>query len=487
MRLSLFRYSTGTSVLIFLFVLAFNASGQSNLVFYPSHEQFNSSVYNPAFLTSQRKFTFTIFPVGGMDVGYNDPKLINKMIFNVLKGDSANQASKDVFNGLVKKGLFYQNFESTLLSVGYNNPDLGAFNFRVREVEQFQNNFKGDLTRFLTDPEAQTIFIGIPQHIPAQLLHYREFSLGFAREIIREKLTIGIRAKLYFGKSSFSADLSANTGLQNGTFHVTTAGPLYISAPVNVILKDGILQPFVLENNFSIGKYLTNSKNAGTGIDLGIVYKINGQAELSASVTDLGQIRWKNNLKTLNYQGNLEFPAEYIDPSSNDVLLTKKPGFTTQANQNFDLFKVDTTRQAFSTHLPVNFYLGLNYQVNEKLSVGITDRFIYLKEMNQNTLALLTSYVLNNRLKINSGYAVIGNSFFNIPLGIIYQWNRGQTFIGSDNIFSLLVPSVSNYAGITFGTCFYPFREKDNYEQNKYLPFYKERKSRRMKSGGRLK
>lgn len=473
-------------LLIILFTMAFGARGQSNLVFYQSHEQFNSSVYNPAFLTEQRKFTFSIFPIGGMDVGYNDPKLINTMIFNVLKGDSANQASKDVFNGLVKKGLFYQNFESTLLSFGYNSPDLGSFNFRIREVEQFQNNFNGDLTSFLTDPESQTIFIGLPQRIPAQLLHYHEFSLGYAKEVIKEKLTVGIRVKLYLGESSFVSDLSVNTNLQLDTFHVTTAGSLHISAPVKVVLKDEILQPFVLEDNFSVGKYLTNRKNVGSGIDLGIVYKINGQAEISASVTDLGKINWKNNLKTLNYHGDLVFPMEYIQDSSN-VSLTKKPGFTTQANNNFDLFKVDTTKQTFSTRLPVNIYLGLNYQVNEKLSIGITDRFTYLKEMNRNSLAVLTNYNLNKRLKINSGYAIIGNSFFNIPLGIVYQWDRGQTYVGSDNIFSLLIPSASNFAGITFGTCFYPFRGKDSYEQNQYLPFYKERKSRRMKSGGRLK
>jgi hypothetical protein len=476
------------SVLAVLLGMTFHTSGQSNLVFYPTHEQFNSSVYNPAFLTGERKFTFTIFPIGGMDVSYNDPKLINKMIINVLKGDSANQASRDVFNGLVKTGLFYQNFESTLLSFGYNNPELGSFNFLIREVEQFQNNFKGTLTRFLTDPDPQTISIGVPQHIPAQLLHYREYSLGYAKEMIRDKLTVGIRAKLYFGKSSFMADLAANTSLQNETFHVTTAGLINLSAPAKVLLKDGVLQPFVLEDNFSAGKYLTNAENVGAGIDLGMVYKINQQTEFSASMTDLGKINWKNNLKTLNYHGDLVFPDDYINLfSSNNVSLTKKPGFTTQANNNFDLFKVDTTRQAFSTHLPVNFYLGLNYQVNEKLTVGMTDRFIDLKEMNQNSLALLTSYTLNNRLKINSGYAVIGNSFFNIPLGIIYQWNRGQTYIGSDNIFSLFIPSASNFAGITFGTCFYPFREKNNYEQNPYLPFYKERKSRREKLNGRLK
>jgi hypothetical protein len=284
------------------------------------------------------------------------------------------------------------------------------------------------------------------------------------------------------------ADLAANTSLQNETFHVTTAGLINLSAPAKVLLKDGVLQPFVLEDNFSAGKYLTNAENVGAGIDLGMVYKINQQTEFSASMTDLGKINWKNNLKTLNYHGDLVFPDDYINLfSSNNVSLTKKPGFTTQANNNFDLFKVDTTRQAFSTHLPVNFYLGLNYQVNEKLTVGMTDRFIDLKEMNQNSLALLTSYTLNNRLKINSGYAVIGNSFFNIPLGIIYQWNRGQTYIGSDNIFSLFIPSASNFAGITFGTCFYPFREKNNYEQNPYLPFYKERKSRREKLNGRLK
>lgn len=201
-------------MLIFQIVQVFSANGQSNLLFYQSSEQFNSSAYNPAFLTDQHNFTFSIFPVGGMNVGYNDHELINKMIFKVLKGDSINQASRDVFNGLVKKGLFYQKFESTLLSLGYNS-HFGSFNFLVREVEQFQNNFKGNLTSFLTNPESQTIYAGEQQHLPAQLLHYREFSLGYAKEIIRDKLVIGVRAKLYFGKASFVSDIYANTNIQS--------------------------------------------------------------------------------------------------------------------------------------------------------------------------------------------------------------------------------------------------------------------------------
>ncbi|MFY9153645.1 MAG: DUF5723 family protein [Prolixibacteraceae bacterium] len=459
-------------------IMILQVKAQPNLILYHSIDHANSSNNNPAFLTSQEKFTFSIFPISGMSTGYNNQVVINDMLLKVLRGDTAKAAFKDVFNGLVNRGLFYQSFESSLLSIGYNS-DYGAFNFRIKEVELIMNNFKGDFTRFLLDPDFITIPMNLEQHMPAELLHYREYSLGYAKEIIENKLTLGIRAKVYFGKAAFVSEVSGYTENIDNSYYLKTKGSLKLSAPVNTVINDEeVLQPFVLQDNFSAGNYLLNTKNMGTGIDLGLTYQINNQILISASVVDLGKINWKNNLNSTILKGEILFEQEFIN-SSGDNFLTKNSGFT--IDNNFDLFKVDSTKIAFSTSLPANYYLGFQYKITPELALGVVNRYIYKKDLSQYSLSLAAKYDVKPNISISSGYSIIGNSFFNIPFGIVYQWNRGQTFFATDNLFSFIIPSISDFTEITFGTCFYLFRGKEKYKEQEYFPFYQEKKRRSVK------
>lgn len=468
-------------ILIVISVSCLFVQAQSHLVFYQTTEQFNSSNYNPAFLVTQEKFTFSIFPFAGMNVSYNNQAVINSMIKNVFKKNTSEETSKEVsnelFNSLVEKGIFYQRFESNLLHVGYNNPEYGSFNFRVREIEQLLINFKGDFTEFILNASNKPLYIGQWHYLPAKALHYREYSLGYAKEIIQDKLTVGLRAKLYFGKATFVSDLYGGAMSVNDTISLQSKGELNLSAPVKTLLtEDDVLLNLNINDNFSIGSYIFNKKNIGTGIDLGLNYQINHNLILSASIIDLGSIKWKNNLRNFEMKGISEIDQTLIN-STGDKYITNTPDFVASMVDNFNLFMVDTLSTQFSTSLPTNYYLGLSYQINQNLSIGIVDRFIQTKGLNHNSISLTSKIDLKKKLTITTGYSIIGKSYFNIPFGILYKWNAGQSFIGSDNIFSFLLPSFSDVSGITFGTCFYLFRKKEKYrEQQEYLPFYKEKK-----------
>lgn len=464
-------------LLISFSVFSLFVHAQSNLILYQSIDHANASNYNPSFLTSQEKFTFSLFPLAGMSIGYNNQDAINDMLLKVVRGDTAKAAFKDVFNGLVKQGLFYQQFETTLLNIGYNS-EYGAFNFRIKEVEIFMNNFKGEFTKFLLDPDFLTIQMNRSQYLPAELLHYREYSLGYAKEIIENKLTLGIRAKVYFGKAAFVSEVSGYSTYENDNYYLRTKGLLKLSAPVNTVINSvEVLQPFVLKDDFSAGNYLLNTKNTGTGLDLGLSYKINNQILISASVVDLGKINWNNNLNSTTLKGEIQFEQEFIS-ASGDNFLTKNSGFTIE--NNFDLFKVDSMKIAFSTSLPTNYYLGFQYKITPTFAVGIVNRYIQKKDLSQYSFSLAAKYDLKQNVSISTGYSIIGNSLFNIPFGIVYHWNKGQTYFATDNLFSLILPKYSNFTGITFGTCFYIFRGKEKYKDQEYFPFYQEKKRRRV-------
>ena len=473
-------------ILASLALMGLTSNAQSNLVFYHNHDQFNSSNFNPAFLTSQQQFTFSIFPLSGMSVGYNSQSLIKEMRTQFLAGTQNTEDFKGVFNSLVKMDLFLFHYESSLLNLGYNS-DFGSFNFRIKENVQLMTGFKGELSTFFMEPTYKTIVIGQPQYFAAEALHNREYSLGYAKEIIKNKLTIGVRAKIYFGKSTLFSEVSGAIIEKDDLFYMRIAGPMRLSIPAKPQYENDFLKDLNLSDNFNIGSYINNTKNFGTGVDLGIKYKITPEIELSASVIDFGRIKWKNNINTMIYNNEYPFPKQNIEPGLNEngvPILTKTIDKPLTDTISFNL-KIDET--AFSKPLPTTFYVGLQYQLNPYLNLGVVNRFTRVENMSHNSFSLTASYDVNKKLTLITGYSIFGNIYNNIPLALLYKWGSGQTYIGTDNLLSTLFPSFSEVSGITFGTCFYLFRGKVKYKEPlEYLPFYKQRKSRSANKKGLL-
>jgi hypothetical protein len=449
---------------------------QSNLVFYHEDEQFNASDFNPAFLNSQRKFTFSIFPLAGMSVGYNNQEVIKDVMTQFLKGNQDNESFKGVFNSLVEQELFSLNYETNLLQLGYHSK-IGSFNFRIKENVRLLTDFKGELSDFLNDPAFQNLIIGQPQFFPAEALHYREYSLGFAKELIKDKLSVGVRPKVYFGKSILYSEVSGAVIQRADTFYTQIEGPMRLSIPANPDFNDQYLNDLNIADAFNLGSYATNAKNVGVGIDIGINYKITPEFEFSASVIDLGGIKWKKNINTQIFDDEFAF-KENIEVSLNEngrPVLTK---FDARPLADTLTFRLSIDESPFSKPLPTTFYAGLRYHINPKLTLGVVDRYFTAKDFKYNSLSLTANYNLNEKITLISGYSIIGNSFKNLPIALLYKRRSGQTYIGTDNILSFIAPSFSDYAGISFGTCFYLFRNREiKYEDSpEYLPFYKPRK-----------
>lgn len=465
------------TLLTILSMIVILGKAQTNLVFYNSNDQFNSSGFNPAFLNNQQKFTFSIFPLSGMSVGYNDQFAVKGMLKDILSGNLTEKRRNEVFKSIINQDVFSQRFETPLIYFGYHS-SIGALSFKITEVEQLRTGLKVDFTQIISDPGFLTIQLDKPQKLYANAVHYREYSLGYARDLFERKLSVGIRAKIYFGKASLFSEAQGLANGNNGSYFLQTNNPLKMSLPLvfDRNPKDSIISGATVPENFSTMNYLFNSKNLGTGLDLGVTYKVNPKLQLSASVVDFGKINWDSNLNSLNLKGDYEIPPKYIHESGADYL-TKDPSFSTGNKDLQPLFKsvIDTTT-AYSTTLPTSFFAGFQYQYNAKLIIGLVDRYTQSKGMSQNSFLLTANYKVNKKLSLVTGYSTIGKSYNNIPFAFMYNWSSGQTFLGTDNLLAFFLPSNSEYAGISFGTCFYLFKPKVKYMESEYLPFYKEKK-----------
>ena len=467
--------------------LILKSKAQTNMAFYPIENQFNSSGFNPAFLTSDAQFTFSIFPLAGTNVGFNNQKEIQNLISKFLSGVNNDDEYVDIVKSMVGRPTFNQKLESELLSFTYRS-HFGFLNFRIMENIAFSASVKGPVSEFMILPEAKSVIVDQVQNIPAQIMHYREYSLAYSTPQKNRRLAAGIRAKLYFGKSVFSSEISGAIRNQGGTYALKTEGKGYMSMP-----EDTVTNRYGSTNSLpsisSIGSYLLNSGNPGIGVDLGIKYKISPKLSASLSVIDLGKIFWRINLNSKIFDGEYSFKDTSITHGFvNGVEVVRKTSDSVSfANSFSNVFKLTYVKSRFSTPLPVTLYAGLSYQLKPTIMISMVDRFIRLKDMNHNSFSIFAKFDVTKGLTVNTGYSIIGSAYNNIPLAIQLNRDFGQIYVGTDNFLAFVAPSISEFSGITFGTSFYLFRKRSLYgSPTEKFPFRKPKKVKKVHNSGRI-
>lgn len=475
-------------VLVFLSMVLSLAKAQTSIALYSFEDHFNSSDFNPAFLTSREGISFSIFPLAGTSLGFNNQQTIRQIVQKSLSGLSSDDDYKEVLKGLTNHFSFNQNFESILLNITYPSR-IGFLNFRVKEIQNFSANLKGELTDFIIRSGIQSAAIEQTQHLPAQAMHYREYSFGYSMLPGRKKLSAGIRAKIYFGKSSFFSGLSGSIQKEQNEYFLRTKGKLDLSVPDAKVGNTGeTLSSVSIFKGPGTMSYLTNIGNPGFGIDLGLKYKFTPSLTFSLSVLDLGKIFWNTNLNSKYFNGEYAISSSKI---TNQItkdgieIITKKFSGSSFSDSISNIFDLTYDRSSFSNTMPVTFYGGLNYQLSPSLKISLVNRYVLINEMSHSSISVMANYLINKKVSVSTGYSIIGNSKFNIPYAMVIQKNFGQIYFGTDNLLSFIIPSISEFAGFSFGTCFYLFRKKDLFlnPEEKY-PFYKPRKIKNQRKKG---
>lgn len=471
-----------------LALISLLASAQPNLTFYPFDDQFNSSDYNPSFLTSSQQFTFSMFPLGGASINYNHQKDIRKMVSNFLSGISSDNDYRKFLESMVSESTFHQNLETSLLSFTYHS-NFGFFNFRIKECESFSAQLESDLAKFILKSDIRSVGINQQQDMPIQAIHYREYSLGYSFKSRMKRLSAGIRAKVYFGKSAVYSGLSGSIQKENGEYIFRSLGLVNLSFPENMVSNPGTTNS--TENNGTKAiNYILNRGNPGFGVDLGIRYRFTPDLTFSMSAIDIGKINWNTNLNSKIFNVEYKLPGNSFTNTAligEGQTITKTIENYTYSDSIAKIFRSTYERSAFSRPLPITFYTGIKYRYAQNLSFCLTDRYVWLKDMDYNSFSFAVTYDINKKITISSGYSAISDSYINIPLALLIRKKNGQFYIGTDNLISIVAPSYAKFAGFSFGACFYLFKNRDlTWKSSDELPFYRPRKIKKNRNSGKI-
>ncbi|MEM7371704.1 MAG: DUF5723 family protein [Bacteroidota bacterium] len=284
-------------------------------------------------------------------------------------------------------------------------------------------------------------FIGetldIAPDVHAQAWH--EFGISGAFNI-GHRLQLGAKVKYLIG----IADVS--TGHKLATF--TTHSDHF---PVNLAL-DYQIQTSVLnfgdidQPSFS-GEFQAFTGNAGLGIDLGAQIRPIKKLTLSASVTDLGYIRWKDQAQSYRAFGSVYFEgldiAEILSSDSID----------TQAMVDSLLGNIDLTDSAttYTTYLSPKIYLSGSYQLLNWLRVGALFHSETYREQTFKSLALNASADLGKVFSTGITYSIRNHRYDNLGLYGVLKLGPVMTYLSSDNLLTFFLPERSQHVNIRAG------------------------------------
>jgi hypothetical protein len=328
-----------------------------------------------------------------------------------------------------------------LLGVGFS---IGRDSYVFLDVnERMQGNMvlPGDLFRLALKGNQEFVGKKIDfSSLRGDIKYYREFGVGFSRNFT-DRLRIGVKGKLLFGIAGGSINNRSLGITVNEDYSHTLDADLEVnmSGPVNVYMdsKNNIdsiaFDDRSIKSSSGRKDFFTGAKNIGLGLDIGASYDLTDRIVLSASVTDLGFIRWKKNVTTLKADNRFEFSGlnmldvingtRTIDEVGSDMLDSLK-----------NAFKVSSSKAPFTTYLPFGFSFAGSYSVTKYFSVGLLSYSRIIGKQVREALTLSANLNLGNAFSTSISYTAENRRYDNLGAGVAFRAGVTQFYLLSDRI-----------------------------------------------------
>ncbi|MBN4051996.1 hypothetical protein JYT53_00685 [Cytophagaceae bacterium AH-315-L13] len=405
------------------------AFGQQQLTMHFMKDLHQSNFTNPALFNDKDfSYGFHLGTSAGF-TGFTYSDVIKKRADDSLYID---------FNSLVN------NLDSVNLNYFYSDVVSNIFNLKLK-IRKFYLTLsatqKLDMRFSYPRDFAELVFLGNGgmigdtadfSGIGFDFNHYNEFALGLS--FGEKELTIGGKLKLlqglsnmYTENSNFTlyTDASAFSWTAKADYKMNFSGPVFNRDTTETSSTDAIMN------------YFSNQDNLGFAADIGMVYRPNSRALITASLLDLGYIKWSSQVTNV-YNSGAQYKFEGINVND---FFSDSSGFSpsTLADSLYNLFSPDTSNDAYTTKFAPKLLFSGMYDLTSRNRFGI----LFAKEFGKNARPLTLSLSYYRRLFriINTGfvYTIQNNNYFttsNLGMGASLKLGPLQTFFIADNVFS---------------------------------------------------
>ena len=465
---------------ILLFIVGLIGSGlvstaqQNQTEYFMNFPQANLS--NPAFRPTSKVY-INLPIISNTYMSVNNNMLSLSEMFQTVPGTDSimtifhPEYDRDEFlNKLGKVGYLSADFSTQLLGLGFSIANDWYINLSLIERVSASAYVPTDLFTLLL--EGNEGFVGSSIDLTGlgfEAMQYMETGIGVSKNIT-DKLRVGGRMKLLFGGGSIELqndrlEIDVNDDYSH-TLHADMS--LNISGPFEFYTNaDNLIDSIAMSDGLSdvdlVMSFLTGNRNRGMAFDAGAEYQLFDNLSLSASIVDLGFIKWKN--QTFNLEANSNFSFDGFDVSGvingDETLDEMIENFADSLKNSFDF--ADGTN-SYNTGLPTKLYFGAVYKPVDFIGVGLLSRStinqghisqaltlsanLYAGEVLSTTL----SYTMGNRsynnfgagMAVRLGPVQIYTIFDNIPAS-------GVEFSGSDGDSGMILPDRIDFFNVRFG------------------------------------
>jgi len=287
--------------------------------------------------------------------------------------------------------------------------------------------------------------------------HYREFAFNYSHDATK-KLTLGVAAKILFGMGAIQTNgmnfkVASPT---NGEYlDVSVSGRVNLSVPISFNYTPiGNIYSMSSLPDYKLHDYLLNFQNSGIAVDMGFAYLVNKKTELSMSVIDLGIIGWKSNVTRLTENGNFLFQGININDPTKVKPLLLKPIIDLLHDSIVATFRPDTVGKSCSTILPVKVYMGIDYKLNDAISLSGLGRIRIISSKVHTSLTVSANTLIANALSLSASYSIMESTFDNIGLGVGIKAGLFQIYAAADNFVSPFYPTMARNMNLRIGINF---------------------------------
>jgi hypothetical protein len=402
-----------------------------------------SNQLNPA-LTPQAGFYFGIPGISSLEVNagnsalsFNDVMPFRKEIDSLSYFLYNQETQANFFNKLRKSNFIYADNRADLISLGLRIRKTYV-SFYLGERAEVYGFVPYDLYKFgvyLNQKNIQSETFDLSSFgTRAQV--YLESAIGLTQEL-SPTLSFGIKAKFLNGLADLrttNSELTLKTGLNE--WETSSSIEINSSIPLLRYELDSLgyadMGSFEIDSidNYSVRQYrdsLLGRNNKGFAIDLGILVKPTKKLTISASLLDLGYIRWKNNINNFTTGGTYKFNGAAVITDSTEA-------FDIILDSLENMHKFTPSHNAYSTMLSAKLYAGIHYQIVKGIGVGALTR----QQIVNNTLYSQYTFSLNLNLGrvINTtySYTILNNTYDNFGFALSLKSGPFQIYTMLDRI-----------------------------------------------------
>ncbi len=331
---------------------------------------------------------------------------------------------------------------TSILSLGFRINTM-FFSFGISEKEYIRLNYPKDLFTFpmygLLDNSLKPTNLDL-SGIGINAAAYTEFSMGVSKEI-NDLITVGIRGKVLLGQANVfmkTTDIGINTNDSLWKFHSKV--DMNASIPFLTIPKgsDGKydLTSAALKSNISTSDILDaflRKPNMGLAMDLGVIIKPASWLTLSASIVDLGYIKWKNYSYNLKQDTSAIFRG--IDMSGIIKGDTTNIGKMLTDSVMSAFKKYNLKPGSYNTPLPTKIYVGATFNLwSDRISFGVLSMTeVYLNNVKQ-SFSISANIQPIRLISTSFSYSLLDNQYHDFGFGVAFKFGPFNSYYIFDYI-----------------------------------------------------